>query len=279
MAGPASVSRLIVNADDFGRSPSINKAVVRAHREGILTSASLMVNEPCAADAVRLARDNPKLGIGLHLSLVYGAAALPREKIPALADARGKFRSAPVAAGCRYFFDDNCRSQLAMEIEEQFNRFHATGLKLDHVNGHLNIHLHPVIFGILLDNAERWGIRAMRLTCDNFAFSVRSSSGNWAYRISHAAIFGLLSSWAGPRLDAKNIRHTDAVFGLLQNGRVDADYLQELLPALPPGDSELYSHPSLDHFKHEFDALISPATRDLVQQRSVQLIRYQDLQT
>ena len=74
--------RLIVNADDFGRSDSINRAVVRAHREGILPTASLMVNEPAAADAVRLARENPKLGVGLHLTLVCGAAALRPERIP-----------------------------------------------------------------------------------------------------------------------------------------------------------------------------------------------------
>ena len=82
--------RLIVNADDFGRSHSINQAVLRAHREGILTSASLMVNEPDCAEAVALAKANPKLGVGLHLTLLYGRCALPPEKIPGLVNVRGE---------------------------------------------------------------------------------------------------------------------------------------------------------------------------------------------
>src|SRR5580700_2135827 len=93
--------RLIVNADDFGRSESINRAVLRAHREGILTSASLMVNEPSAGPAIQMARENPKLGVGLHLALVCGASALPPEQIPHLVDGRGQFSDSAVAAGMR----------------------------------------------------------------------------------------------------------------------------------------------------------------------------------
>ena len=269
--------RLIVNADDFGRSESINLAVVRAHREGILTSASLMVNEPAAEQAVRLARENPKLGVGLHLALVCGAAALPPDRIPHLADTGGRFSDNPVAAGWRYFFNAECKAELQAEIEAQVAKFHATGLSLDHLNGHLHLHLHPVVFGILMDNAERWGIRAMRLTRDPFFLNARLASGQWAYRVSHAVIYRLLSARARRTLARKNIRHTAAVFGLLQNARVDAAYVEKLLPRLPAGDSELYSHPSLDDFKNELDALINPTIRCLPQQLGIRLIRYQDL--
>src|ERR1041384_2733884 len=96
--------RLIVNADDFGRSHSINQAVIRAHREGILTSASLMVNEPDAVEAIALAKANPKLGVGLHLTLLCGRCALPPEKIPGLVNARGEFDESPVRVGMHYFF-------------------------------------------------------------------------------------------------------------------------------------------------------------------------------
>lgn len=273
----APIRRLIVNADDFGRSSSINQAVARAYREGILTTASLMVNEPAAAEAVRLAKENPRLGVGLHLSLVCGTAALPHAQIPNLADANGQFRSNPVAAGCAYFFSSQCRAQLAREIEEQFRRFHATGLKLDHVNGHLHLHLHPAVFGILMSNGERWGVRAMRLTRDDLPLNARLSAGQWPYRISHAFIYRVLSGRARRALERRKIRHTEVVFGLLQNARVDTPFVEKLLPELPVGDSELYSHPSLDQFRNEFDALISPTTRSLVRQLGVQLIRYQDL--
>src|SRR6185295_20113231 len=116
-------------ADDFGRSRSINEAVIRAHREGVLTSASLMVNEPDCAEAVALAKENPKLGVGLHLTLLCGRSALPPEKIPGLVNAQGEFSNDPVAVGMKYFFKGSLREQLRAEIHAQFERFRATGLK------------------------------------------------------------------------------------------------------------------------------------------------------
>jgi len=157
-----SIRRLIVNADDFGLSPSVNEAVVRAHREGILTTASLMVNEAGLDEAVKLAKENPRLGVGLHLTLLMGHAALAPEKIPGLVNARGEFSNSPVGVGLDYFFKRSLREQLRAEIHAQFEKFHATGLPLDHVNGHLHLHLHPVIFKILMDDADSLRIRHLR---------------------------------------------------------------------------------------------------------------------
>jgi len=269
--------RLIVNADDFGRSHSINQAVVRAHREGILTSASLMVNGEAADEAIDLARQNPRLGVGLHISLVCGTAALPQRAIPGLVDAAGVFSNHSVVSGIRYYFQASLKPQFELEIQAQFERFRKTGLRLDHVNGHLHFHLHPVIFEILMRRAREWGITHFRLTSDGFRLNLRLASGHYLYRASHALIFGLLAPRAGAVLQQRGIKHTAAVFGLLQNARVDGEYVTRLIPRLPPGDSELYSHPSLDEFKNEFEALIDPRIRSLVQQQDVRLIRYQDL--
>ena len=269
--------RLIVNADDFGRSHSINEAVIRAHRDGILTTASLMVNESGFDEAATLARENPRLGVGLHLTLLMGRSALPPEKIPGLVNSRGEFSNSPVGVGMGYFFKRSLRGQLRAEIHAQFEKFHATGLPLDHVNGHLHLHLHPVIFKILMDDSEKLGIRRFRLTRDCLARSRRMASGRWFYRVSHAAIYSWLSSRAREPLRQRGIQHAQITFGLLQNARVDEDYILKLLPELPPGDSELYSHPSLDEFKHEFDALVSPRVRELVNKLGIELIRYQDL--
>jgi len=269
--------RLIVNADDFGRSHSINQAVVRAHREGILTSASLMVCGEAAGEAIELARQNPRLGVGLHVSLVCGTSALPSGAIPGLVDAGGHFSDHSVASGIRYFFRPELRAQLEREIEAQFERFRLTGLPLDHVNGHLHFHMHPVVFGILMRRARDCGITHFRLTSDRFRLNLRLASGKIFYRASHALIFVLLAPRARSVLRQRGIKHTAAVFGLLQNARVDGEYITRLIPRLPPGDSELYSHPSLDEFKNEFEALISPRIRSLIQQHNVRLIRYQDL--
>jgi hopanoid biosynthesis associated protein HpnK len=267
--------RLIVNADDFGRSHSINQAVIRAHREGILTTTSLMVNEPGFDEAVQLARENPKLGVGLHLTFVCGRSALPPQKIPHLVNDKGEFTNDPASAGIRYFFSPACRRELHSEIEAQFEKFNSTGLPLDHVNGHLHLHMHPTIFSILTENA--FLIHRMRLTNDRFFLNARLASGAWLYRIGHAMIFKILSAWHRSAFKRKKFAYTDAVFGLLQNARVDEDFVTKLLPELPCGVSELYSHPSLDEFKNEFDALISPKTKALVQQLGIELIRYQDL--
>ena len=269
--------RLIVNADDFGRSRSINEAVLRAHRDGILTSASLMVNEAGADEAVALARETPKLAVGLHLTLLCGHSALSQEKIPSLVSAQREFSDDPVTAGFRYFVKRNLREQLRVEIRAQFKKFQATGLPLDHVNGHLHLHLHPTVFGILMEDAEKLGIRHMRLTREPFWMDLPLARGRRLYRATHAGIYFVLSWLARSRLRRRNIHHSDRVFGLLENDRVDEAYMLKLLSVLPAGDSELYSHPSLDKFKHEFDALVSPRVKEQVARLGIQLIRYQDL--
>ena len=269
--------RLIVNADDFGRSSEINAAVIRAHREGILTSASLMVTGDACAEAVDLARKHPLLGVGLHLTLVCGRAALPPPEIPGLVDADGNFGEDAVGAGCQFFFNRALRAPLEREIAAQFERFRATGLPLDHVNGHLNLQLHPAVFSILMANAERWGIRHFRLTRDLFWFNARLAGGAWVYRASHAFIYWLLAARARGELRRRGIQFTERVFGLLQNACVDEEFITRLLPRLPPGDSELYSHPSLTDSKFELDALLSPRVKALVQSEGIQLLRYQDL--
>jgi hopanoid biosynthesis associated protein HpnK len=269
--------RLIVNADDFGRSSGINAAVLRAHVGGILTTASLMVNEPACAEAVAIARDHPRLGVGLHLALVCGRAALDRARIPGLLNGSGRFSCAPVRLGLRYFARRGLRAQLRDEMQAQFDRFHASGLPLDHLNGHLHLHLHPVIFDLLMEHAVAWGISRVRLTRDPFWLNARIASGSWLYRVSHAMIHHQLTRRAAPILQSRSFRHTTHVFGLLQNARVDETYLLRLLRALPPGDSEVYSHPSIDEFPEELAALVSPRVKALVEELDLRCIRYADL--
>jgi hopanoid biosynthesis associated protein HpnK len=278
MASPERpLRRLVVNADDFGRSADINAAVIRAHTDGILTTASLMVAEPAAAEAVALARAHPRLGVGLHLVLVCGRPVLPARDLPGLVTSDGRFLTSAVQAGLRFFFRRRLREGLAREIAAQFEAFARTGLTLDHVNGHLNFHLHPVVFRLLLDAASARGVRHLRLTRDAFRLNARLAAGAWAYRLSHAIIFHLLSAWARPQLRRAGVRHTQRVFGLLQNGRVDTAFLEGLLPRLPAGDSELYSHPSLTTFRTEFEALVSPSVKTIIAREHIQLRRYQDL--
>ncbi|MBI1841753.1 MAG: hopanoid biosynthesis-associated protein HpnK [Verrucomicrobia bacterium] len=266
-----------MNADDFGASSSINQAVVEAHVSGILTTASLMVTRPAAQEAVELARRHPTLGVGLHLTLADGYAASPQAASSGLAEPSGKLPASPTVAGLRYFFNRRLREPLRAEIRAQLERFHATGLRLDHVNGHLNIHLHPTVFSILLEERARWSDAGFRLVRDPLRLNLRIAKGRWVYRGAHALIYGLLSRAATGRLRSRGVRHTEAVFGLLQYPRVDEDYFLRLAPFLPPGVSEIYSHPSLDQFRHEFEALRSPRVRRLLDELGIERLRYADL--
>lgn len=277
MGRPETTRRLIVNADDFGRSHSINEAVIRAHQGGILTSASLMVNGSAFDHAVRLARENPTLAVGLHLSLVCGRSTLKPTEVPALVDNRYNFTQNPVWAGLKYYFYPRIRAQLRHEIHAQFQRFHQTGLRLDHLNGHLNLHLHPTVFSILTRHAAEWKLRHFRLTRDRFWLNLRLAGGRTLYRATHGLVFWVLAARCRARLQKHGLKHTRSVFGLLQDSRVDERFLLGLLPRLPRGDSELYCHPSENELRHETEALVSPRVRDLVRREGIQLIRYQDL--
>jgi len=237
----------------------------------------LMVNEPACEEAVEFAKVNPGLGVGLHLTLLCGHSALSAASIPGLVNGQNEFTNNPTAAGFRYFFQKPLRSQLRAEIHEQFKKFRATGLEMDHVNGHLHLHLHPVVFSILMQDAVELNIRHVRLTYDPFWMNLQLASGRLFYRTVQALIFQSLAARARRDLVHRGFKHTDRVFGLLQNARVDESYVQRLLNRLPGGDSELYSHPSLDEFKNEFEALISPRVREQVKALGIELIRYQDI--
>jgi chitin disaccharide deacetylase len=269
--------RLIVNADDFGRSRAVNEAVVRAHQEGILTSASLMIGGDAADDAVEQARRLPRLGVGLHLTLVQGRPVLGPALVPGLVGPDGSFTERPIWAGFRYYFDRRLRVQLAAEIEAQRQRFEATGLPLDHINSHLHLHLHPVILGIVIRQAPAAGPLRLRVTQDPLLPNLRAAGQRWGSRIANALVFTLLAASARRRLHRRDARSPRGVFGLLQNGRVDERFLLRLIPQLSDGDWEVYSHPTTEGRQTELDGLTSPAVRALVANRRIQLVRYLDL--
>src|SRR5262245_16037479 len=291
---PSSMSpaaTLIVTADDFGASRGVNAAVVCAHREGILTSASLMVRGDAAADAVRAARESPDLGVGLHLVLAQGVPAAPPSEIPSILTRAGRFPEQPVLAGIRHAWAwcrRRGRAELAREVEAQLAAFAATGLPLGHVDGHLNMHLHPMVLPTLIEIAPRYGIRAMRLTRDDLGFALAHDRRDGFRKRVESVIFRALSSYATPRLRAAGILAPDRVFGLHATGHVDEAYLLALIPRLRPGVSELYCHPAAgepvagqagyDHAS-ELGALTSPRVRAALSAAGVRLASYRGLTT
>ncbi|MBX4145210.1 hopanoid biosynthesis-associated protein HpnK, partial [Ralstonia pickettii] len=160
---------LIFTADDFGLHPRVNAAVERAHRDGVLNAASLMVGAPAAQEAIERARRLPSLAVGLHLVLADGPATLPAHEIPALVGPDGRFGDAMAKDGCRFFFLPHVRAQLRREIRAQFDAFAASGLPLDHVNAHKHFHLHPTVLSLIIEIGRDYGLRAVRLPYETSA--------------------------------------------------------------------------------------------------------------
>jgi len=220
---------LIFTADDFGLHEHVNEAVERAHLHGVLTAASLMVAAPAAREAAARARRLPDLRVGLHLVLADGAAFLPREAIPALVDADGRFGDNMVRDGFRFFLLPQVRKQLALEIRAQFEAFAKTGLPLDHVNTHKHFHLHPTVLGLIIEIGRDYGMRAMRLPCE------------WREPLWLKPWIGLVRD----RLDHAGIAHNDYVVGIAKTGQMTEGVLLDALAKLPDGVGEIYCHPAV----------------------------------
>jgi hopanoid biosynthesis associated protein HpnK len=281
--------RLIVSGDDFGLSPGTNLGIIKAHRDGILTDASLMVNGAACVEAAELARATPRLSVGLHLVLVQGRATAMPEDIPDLVDRAGMFRNNAPAAGLLYFFAPRLRQQIEREISAQLEKYLSTGLPLSHIDGHLNIHMHPAVLAILLKLASRYGIRAMRLPREPWRISLRLDRRERRRKLLEALVFRSLTRFARPRLGAHGIRHPDQMFGLHQSGHVTEPYLLGVLQQLPPGITEVYGHPALvdaearrwrpaDYESEaEVAAFTSRRVRDTMRAADIELASYGDL--
>jgi hopanoid biosynthesis associated protein HpnK len=275
------VKRLIVTGDDFGASAEINEGILRAHRDGILTCASLMVNEPAFDEAVGIARRRPALAVGLHLALSLSRATLPRGKIPDLVDAEGRLMGDSTRAGWKYFFSKRLQPQLEAEIRAQIEKFLATGLPIDHLNGHQHIHMHPKVFRMVCRLAAEYRIPGVRIVRDSLPRNLALDRKRLGYKLSHLAIFSALGTWCRGIARGRSWTRPDRVWGLYQDGRLDRDHLLGLLKNLPTGVTEIYCHPSaapgsnpLRTPDRELAALTDPRVRERVRGLGIELCTY-----
>lgn len=265
--------RLIVCADDFGMSAGVNEGIIRAHREGILTDASLMAGGAAFDEAAALARAHPQLSVGVHLVLVQGRAVAPSESIPGLVDAGGMFRRNPISTGLRDFFLPGLHRQLRIEISAQIEKVLAAGLCPSHLNGHLHMHMHPAVIGLVTELARRYDIGSIRLSRERLRPALRFDRRRALRKASEAVIFRVMSAYAKQRFVRPPLTYAENLFGLHQTGHVTEAYLLHLLPQLPAGVTEIYCHPGLwDDESHrwrppdyepeaELAALLSPRVR------------------
>jgi hopanoid biosynthesis associated protein HpnK len=279
------MKRVILTADDFGLSEAVNEGIERAHRDGMLTSASLMVAAPAANDALRRAKAMPSLKVGLHLVVIEGPAVLRPREIPNLMDVNGQFGSDQLRCGIGYFAHPRIRRQLAAEIRAQFEAFAATGLALDHADAHKHMQLHPTVGRLLIDIGKTYGLRALRIPAEPPAVLLAcGTSPSFGNRALHA--------WS--TLLRRQARHVglvtnDHVFGLAWSGHMTEDRLLRLIPHLPDGLSEIYFHPAtgrdptldtlMPSYEHtaELAALLSPALRCAIEEAGVMRTSFSDI--
>jgi chitin disaccharide deacetylase len=268
------MKRLIINADDFGIAPEVNEAVERAHCDGVLRSASLMVGASAAEDAIARARRLPNLAVGLHVVLVHGRPVLAPERVPDLVDERGEFLTDLVRAGFRFFLRPGVRAQLAAEIRAQFERFAQTGLRLDHADAQSHMHVHPTVFQLILKVGHEYGLSAVRIP--------REPAGGTRTIEPWLAMMRFRARRAG-------IATNDYAFGVNEAGALTEDRVLEILDRLPRGVTEIFFHPATGAFAgadsgtesfrwtDELAALTSSRVREAIARNAIQSITYSEL--
>jgi hopanoid biosynthesis associated protein HpnK len=233
---------LALTGDDFGASRAVNEAIEAAHCDGVLTAASAMATAPAFDDAVARARALPALVTGLHLVLCDGRAASKPHEVPSLVDSDGRFPASPARAGLRYWRRRSAlRAQLERELRAQLERALGAGLRLDHVDGHHHLHMHPVVFDVLLPLLVEYRVPRLRV--------VREDGLGRAGRLRPAgeivpAVFGALARRARPRLAACGVASDARVYGLRATGALDEAELLRLVRGLSAPSVEIYLHPS-----------------------------------
>jgi predicted glycoside hydrolase/deacetylase ChbG (UPF0249 family) len=215
--------RLLLTGDDFGRSAAINAAIEQWHRAGALTRAGLMVNEPGADEAVEIARRNPNLRVGLHLTLCDGRAS-----------DGATMGASPALAGLRFAFFPGARAWLRREIRAQFERFTQLGFAPSHWDGHTHLHLHPLVLKLTIPIAVSHGFRFTRLVRE-------PGSRGFLPRV-----FSILSASAAPKLRAAGVGYADAVFGLSKSGRMDLEEVRRAAECARTSLTEIYFHPGAE---------------------------------
>ncbi len=269
---------IIINADDFGYSEAVNEAIVKAHQQGILSSTSLMVTGDKTQEAIDLAKNYPNLGVGLHLVLCCGKSALPPQDIPTLVDKNGNFNDSAAIAGLKYQFIPTAKEELKREIKAQLQLFRDTGLILSHVDGHLHLHTHPLVIEILLELAQEFKIKYIRLPFEELSYTLRLDRTALILKTIYSNVFRWLRMYGEKRLSAYKVKYLDRVYGLLQTGMMSESYLLGLIPQIKTISNEIYFHPQSIRGDREFQALCSQRIKDMLSSESFEIVNYLQLE-
>jgi hopanoid biosynthesis associated protein HpnK len=275
------LKRLIVNADDWGLTPAVNRGVVRAFKDGIVTSASLLVTGRAFQDAVALAGQNPKLDVGLHLALVEERPLLGRDALPTLLDETGRFPRTSAEFIRRAVLGRIRWHEVEREIAAQIALFQKTGLRLSHLNSHQHLHMFPPVFQIVRRLTRGMDNVWIRNSAGPWRKSPDVRMGRWIQRLGlNLTCFSARSVYGG----GSPAQMPNALYGFEAGGCLTRSALEQILRRIPDGLYELVCHPGEDdadtrtqyahwgyRWAEELEALTAPETRVVVNEEGIVL--------
>ena len=277
------MKQLIVNADDLGLTTGVNRGILRAYQDGIVTSASLLVTGNAFEEAVALARQNPGLDVGLHLALVEERAVLGREVLPTLVDETGQFPRTSGEFLRRAFLGRIRWDEVEREISAQIARFQETGLRLSHLDSHQHLHMFPPVFQIVSRLTGGMNNVWIRNPAGPWRKSPGIRMGRWIQQLGlNLACLSARGSYAAPLLQMP-----DGMYGFEVSGCLTRPVLEQILRKIPDGLYELICHPGEGdaetqtryshwryHWAEELGALTAPGTRVVLEQQGIALTSF-----
>jgi hopanoid biosynthesis associated protein HpnK len=283
---------LIVNADDLGWTVGVNRGIAEAHRNGIVTSASLLANGAAFAEAVDLAREAQGVGVGVHLNLSDGPPLSPRESVATLVNATGEFEGGPDGLLLKIATRGLAVREVEMEWDAQIKRVRDAGLAPTHLDGHKHVHMLPGLFEIALRLAKRHGIAAIRVSHEASGLRAALSGGPGRASVVlkqgvQARGLKLLARDAREQAERAGISTADHFCGIAQTGELTKEGVARFLRSLPEGTTELMCHPGYadealrktatrlqSSRENEVKILTDPEIRNLVASQGIRLIDY-----
>jgi hopanoid biosynthesis associated protein HpnK len=286
------VRRLIINADDFGYTSGVNRAIVEAHTHGVVTSSTLMAKGAAFFEAVQMAKTMPRLSVGCHVVLIDGEPVLDPDKVPSLTEAR-RFRDVLKTFAARALAGRIRAEEVAAEASGQICKLQAAGISVSHIDTHKHTHLFPQILRPVLRAAKECGVQAVR---NPFGPRLPMRSSQLLARPNLWTRFAemrFLRSFAGKfraAIDREGFATTDGTLGIEVTGALDETLFRVIAKSIPAGTWEFVCHPGYNDAdlqaahtrlresrEIELRVLTLPGARELLAQEGVQLISYRDL--
>lgn len=283
------MSQLIVNADDFGLHPAVNEAIIKGHREGIISSTSLLASGPAFDQAVSLAGENPSLGIGVHTCLVGGLPPVaPVDQVRSLVTEEGLFPLTYIELMKKMYSGTLNYNEVYIELKAQFDKVCQSGLTITHADGHQHMHMLPKILPIVVALMKDKSLHKIRIPQEAKAFTNGvHNPGRLVGKIG----LSYVAAGARKRIEAWHMTAPDHFWGMINGGQLTQDALEPILHRVAQEDGvhEIMTHPGSDnqalgqlfqwgyHWEEEEAAMTSARTRLILEEKGIELINYGDL--